>query len=201
MTADNGSLNVGQRTSQSLTQIVFEAGAVQRATHADYAVFRQTSSFQGQISHGVHRIADDNQDGIRRMLENVFSNRFNDTGVGADQFFTGHAGFTRQTGSDDNHCGTGCFCIIISASYYTGVKAKQRRGLHHVHGFAFGNAFFDIKEYHFAGNLANSQNVCACCAYIACTDDCNFHLICTLLLIVRLLIKINVPKVNFNKTT
>ena len=108
------------------------------------------------------------------MFEDVVGNGFYDTGVNADEFFAGHAGFARDTGGDNDNVGAFGSGVVIGYAFEAGAKAEDAGGLHDVHGFAFGHTFFDVEENDFVGNLLGNENVCAGGAHITGADDCNF---------------------------
>ena len=97
VTTDNHTFYFVSVATDSLRQEIFETRAIQSTTHTDYTVFRQAQSLQCQISHCIHRVRNNNDDSVRRIFQQVFCYRLNDTSVHTDQFFTSHTRFTRNT--------------------------------------------------------------------------------------------------------
>lgn len=58
VSADNDAFDFGCVSAECLAEEVFEAGAVECATHAYDAVFGQTCHFVDEVGHGVHWVAD-----------------------------------------------------------------------------------------------------------------------------------------------
>ena len=172
--ADDDAFHFVRVGVQRLAQVAFEARAVQGAAHAEYAVLRKPRGFQRQVGHGVHRVADDEQDGVRRVFQHVFRHAFHDAGVHADEFFTRHARLAGNARGDNHHVRVGRLGIIVRAAHQARVEAEQGSRLEHVEGFAFGHAFFHVEHDHFIGHFLECKYVCTRGTYVAGTNYCYF---------------------------
>ncbi len=159
-----------------MLQVGLETRRVKLTAHAYYAVLRKASSLQREVSHRVHWVGDDDDDGFGRMLQQVLRHAFYNLGVGADELLTRHAGLAGDARCDDAYGRTCRLAVIVRRAAYAGVKAEQRRGLHNVQRLAFGEAFLDVHQYQLFGQLFARNVVCACGAYCAGAYYGYFHL-------------------------
>lgn len=127
-----------------------------------------------QVTHGVHRVGDAQDDCFGRVLEHVVHYGFYNLGVNTDKFFASHTGFAGNTAGDDYHVGAFGGCVVVGDAAQTGVETQDAGGLHDIHGFAFGYALFDVEEYDLVGYLVGYKYVGTCGTYIAGADDCYF---------------------------
>ena len=153
MTTDNETVYIVGVAFQGLAQVVFEASAIERTTHTDHAVTRQTERMKGQICHRIHRVRNDYEDSVRAVFQYLVANALYNTGVHTDQLLTRHTRLTRQTGSDDHYVATGGLAVVIRHTLNDGVKAHQLSGLHDIHGFTLGKTLFDINQTYFISHL------------------------------------------------
>ena len=174
MTTDNETVYIVGIAFQGLAQVVFEASAIERTTHTDHAVTRQTESVQRQISHRIHRVRYYNQNGIRAVGQYLVANGFYDTCVHTDQLLTRHTRLTRQTGSDDNNIRISCLAVVIRNTLNNGVKAHQLSRLHDIHGFTLGKTLFDINKTYFISHLIYGQYISARSTYVTCAHNSYF---------------------------
>ena len=186
MAADNRAVDVGRRcriacSLQSLGQEITETAAVEHAALTENAVARQFGIFECQERHSVHRVGDDDEDSVRRILQRLVNNTFDDFCIYADEFFTRHARFTRHTGSNNNYIGAFRRCITVFVTdfsrnaRYRGVKVQQMCCLHDIHSFAFCKTFLNIHEHNFAAEILYCQHICYGSAYVTCTNNCYLH--------------------------
>jgi len=87
-------------------------------------VLWQAAALQGKVGHGVHRVADNNNDGVGRMLQYVFGNCFYNACVNTDQLFPCHARFAGYARGNNGNIGAGSFGIVVGAAGYLCVKAQ-----------------------------------------------------------------------------
>ena len=175
MPTDYRCLNIVGRAVESQRQIRFKAGRIERAPQPDDAVFGQARRFQRQIGHRIHRVGNNHENGIGRVLQNVFGNAFYDAGIDADQVFAGHAGLTRQARCDYNDIRTRRFFVIISRARQFNVAVEQCRCLKHIERFPFADPFLDIQQHDFMrqftpGNIIGAGGPNGACSYYG-----NFH--------------------------
>ena len=62
---------------------------------------------------------------------------------------TGHAGFSRQPGRNDDGVGARYVFVVVRSSGLTGIAAN-RPGFGKVQGFALRHAFHNVREHHIA---------------------------------------------------
>ncbi len=174
MAADYEAFHLVGVGAQSLAKIEFEAAGVERATHTDNAVFGQTGDTVDEVSHRVHGVGYADDYGVGAVGQHAFGHLFNDAGVYADELFACHTRFAGKAGGDDHHVGVGSFGVVVCHADYAGVHVQKVCCLHHIHGFAFGYAFFNIDHYYFVGHAAHGHDVSCGCAYVAGAYNCYF---------------------------
>ena len=64
--------------------------------------------------------------------------------------------------------------IVVGDAGETCLQTKDIGGLHDVHGLPFGNAFLDVDEHNFVGNLSGNQYISGSSAYVAGAHNCYF---------------------------
>ena len=171
MTADNESVDVVSIAAELLAQV---AARVERTAHTDHAVTRQTHSFQGQISHRIHRVRYHDDDSVGRVLEDLCSNALDDAGVYTDELLTCHTRFTGQAGSDNHYVRVSRLAIVVGYALNYGRETDGLSRLHDIHGFAFGYAFLDINQYNFAGDVLYSDHIGGGSTYVTCAYNSYF---------------------------
>ena len=127
-----------------------------------------------KVCHSVHRVADADDDSVRRVLEDIVGNTLNDTGINTDEFFASHARFTGNSRSYNNNITAFACSVVVSNAFDNTFETEDISRLHNVHGFAFRNAFLDVEKNHFVGNAFSNQYICTSGANVSGTDNCNF---------------------------
>ena len=90
--------------------------------------------------------ADDQQDGVRRIFQDIGYHILHDAGVHADQLLAGHARFAGHAGRDDYNVRIGGCCIVIGHARQRGIEIHQRGGLVHVQHLALGQSLLDVEQ-------------------------------------------------------
>ena len=174
MAADNDAFNLGCIRVEREAEIIFEACAVECTAHADHAVLGQPRGFQRQVGQRIHRIGHYDNDGAGRIFDDIGDDTLHDFGVGADEFFAGHARFAGDARGDDHHVRIARTFVVVRRADEFRIKIHQRRALIHVEHLSFGEALLDVDENHFARHFAASHHICAGCAHGAGAYDGNF---------------------------
>ncbi len=65
--------------------------------------------------------------------------------------------------------------LVVGNAYKAGICAEDISGLHNIHSFSFGYAFFDVEEYYLVSHLIGNKHICTSSAYIAGAYHCNFR--------------------------
>src|SRR5262249_56674237 len=70
--AENEGRNVFDRNVQSFGQEAAHPRRIENARHSHYPVFRESRLLPGHLGHRVERIRDDDDDGVRRVFDDLF---------------------------------------------------------------------------------------------------------------------------------
>ena len=174
MTADYETVHVVGVALERLAQEIFQTCAIQRTTHTDHAVTRQTECVQGEVSHRVHRVGNNHEDCVRAVFQHLIANALDDTGVYTDKLLTRHTRFARQTRSDDHYVRSAGLRVVVGHTFHYRVEAHQLGGLHNIHGFALSKTLFDVNQTYLVGYLVYGQHVCASSTYVSCAYNSYF---------------------------
>ena len=98
-----------------------------------------------EVGHDIEGIADDDDDGIGRVLFDVVGHAADDLGVFEEEIVAAHAGLPGKAAGDDDDVGSGVIGGVIGA-LDVAVEAFEAGGLEHVEGLALGHAFDDVVE-------------------------------------------------------
>ena len=145
MTAEDESSDIFDADFELVGDEGAEAGGVENAGHADYAFAGEAAQFVCGLGHGIERIGDDDQDAIRRVLNDFADDVFHDFVVGVQQVIAAHAGLARNSGGDDNDVGIRGVRIIIGADDVR-IALLDGHGFEQVEAFALRHAFDDVDE-------------------------------------------------------
>ena len=138
--------HVLDRHVELLGEEVAEAGRIEHAGHADDLFGLQAGELLQRPDHGVERVGDADDEGVRGILLDAVADRFHDLQVDADQVVAAHAGLARHAGGDDDHVGA-CDIGIVVRALVPGIEPVDRRGFGDVETFALGNALRDVEEH------------------------------------------------------
>ena len=166
-----------------------KTGGIKHTGLAHNTLRRETGNFLAQGDHGVKRIGDDDDEGIRGILLDAFRNRSHNLGVNFNQIITAHAGLTRQTCSDDNNIRTFDILVIVGSGH-TDIKTIDRGSLCNIQSFSLRHVFDDVKQNDIT-QLAQCAKLSQNATNLSTTDQSNFrsrHFLSPL--------KINSPTVN-----
>ena len=160
---------------ERLRKIITESAAVKHSAHTNDAIAGKSSRFQCQIGHRIHRIGDNNENCVWRILKCLLYNTLYNLCVNSDKLFTGHSGFTRQTGGNNDDIRVCRSCIVVRNANHGRIITKGMCRLHHVHCFSFGNTFFNVNENNFARKFLEGDDICHRSTYIACANNSYLH--------------------------
>ena len=104
------------------------ARAVEHARHPEHAVPGQAGDAVGHLAHGVERVADHDEDGLRRVLEGLLGALLDDLVVRVEEIVAAHARLAGDAGGDDHHVAVGRFVVAVRAGDL-GIEAHDRRRL------------------------------------------------------------------------
>ena len=121
--------------------------------------------------HGVERIGDADDEGVRRVFLDAGADLVHHLEVDAEQIVAAHAGLARHAGGDDADVGAGDRLVGVGA-HDLGVEAVDRRGLREVERLALRNAFGDV-EQHDVAELLEADEMGERAADLAGTDQRN----------------------------
>ena len=122
------------------------AGRIQDARLPDNALARQLADLHGQVCHRIQRVGQNDEDGLRRILEGVRGCITDDLGVDGQQVFAAHTRLARHARRDDDDIGTLGGSIIIAADHGY-ILADHRQGFLQVQGLALWHPFDDIHQH------------------------------------------------------
>jgi hypothetical protein len=151
---------------------VGHACAVKHTCLATHSVCRESCDFLHVVGHQVKRVRDHDDCCIRSMISNTFTNLLNNSCILSNQVFASHSRLAWESGCHDDHFSTSDVLVVGRASN-SAVVIQNLSILRHVESLALCKSFIDVKHDNI-GNFHLSQNKCACCANISCSNHCNF---------------------------
>src|SRR5215813_5612257 len=131
--------DVVDRDVELLGEEQAEARAIEHARHADDALGRKAGDLLHQSDHGIERIGDDDDEGVRRVLPDALADGVDDPGIDADQVVAAHAWLARHARRDDDDVGT-LDVLVVGGAAVLGVEAYDGAELGDVEGLALGDA-------------------------------------------------------------
>ena len=143
-TQDHGG-HVVHRNPQFLGNERAETSGIQYPGHTHDAVFGELRHQVCHMRHGIQRIGDNNNDGVRRMHNHLFGGRLHYFVVRQQQIVAAHTRLAREPGGNDDDVGTGRGCIFVGSDDVH-IETFDRTGLQQIKAFALGNAFGDVDE-------------------------------------------------------
>ena len=145
MAAEHEGGDVLDRHLEFLGEEVAEARRVEHAGHADHMGLRQAGEFLQRPDHGVERVGDADDEGLRRIFPDAGADLLHDLEVDAEQIVAAHAGLARHAGGDDADIGALDAGIVVDAGIAR-IETLDRRGLGDVEPLALRNAFGDVEH-------------------------------------------------------
>ena len=124
------------------------AGGVQDARHPDDPLAREAAGLHRDVAHGVQRVGDDDQDGVRRMLDDLLRYAGDDVLVGLEQVVAAHPRLAGAAAGDDDDVRVGGTLRSRSCPFTTESKPMYRAALQHVERLALGETLYDVYEDH-----------------------------------------------------
>ena len=149
MAAEHEGGDVLDRDLELLGQEIAEARTVEHAGHADDMALRQAGKLLQRPDHGVERVGDADDEGLRRVLLEAGADLFHDLEIDAEQVVAAHARLARHAGGDDADVGALDAGIVVDAGQ-PGVEPIDRRRLRDIEPLALRNALGDIEQHHVA---------------------------------------------------
>src|SRR5208337_5153571 len=146
-----------------------EAGGVEDASHADDALARKTADLVSGLRHGVERVRDDDENAVRRVMDDLADDVAHDFEVGIQQIVAAHAGLAWNSGGNDDDVGVGGIGIVVGPENRR-VALLDGHGLEQIKTFALGNAFDDVDEDDI-GQFFRGNPMCGGSAYVSRTYD------------------------------
>src|SRR5262249_28022118 len=116
---------------------------------ADYLVARQPARLLQRPHHGVERVGDANDEGLRRVFAQAGADLLHDLEVDFEEIVAAHAWFARHAGGDDYDVGILQFGIFVGALEFRDVTF-DRRGLGEVERLALGDAVYHVEQHDLA---------------------------------------------------
>ena len=122
-----------------------EAGACRGCRPAEDALLRKAGDVLGHVAHGVERVRDDDQDGVRRAGDHLLGDGRDDALVRGHEVVAAHAGRARVAGGDDDDVGAGGLLVAVRADHRR-LVAEDRAGLVDVERLALREVLDDVDE-------------------------------------------------------
>ena len=85
-------MDIFLRHVEMLGKTIPQSGCIQHSTGTDDLILRQSGDPGKYIGQNVHRVADDDVDGVRRRLHDLGRDLLDDVHVGLGQFNSGLSG-------------------------------------------------------------------------------------------------------------
>ncbi len=124
------------------------------------------------MAHGVERVGDDDDDGVRRVLGRLRDAALDDLVVLHQQIVAAHAGLPREAGGLHDDVGVGGVFVAVGADDFD-VDALDGARLSHVEALALRDALGNVDENN-VGEFLVGQEHCTGRAYVAGADDGDF---------------------------
>ena len=134
-------------------------------------LLRQAAALLQRPHHGVERIGDADDEGVRRVFLDAGADLLHHLEVDAEQIVAAHARLARHAGGDDADRSAFDGLVGIGAGEL-GVEALDRRRLHEVERLALGDALDDVEQDDVAELLEADQER-ERAADLASADQCN----------------------------
>jgi hypothetical protein len=122
-----------------------EPRAVQHAGHAADHVMRQARELAQRPDHGVERVGDADDEGVRRVVADALAHGFHDLEVDAQKVVAAHPRLARDTGGDDAHIRAGDVGVVVGA-LQLGVELFRRAAFGDVERLALRDALGDVEQ-------------------------------------------------------
>ena len=106
---------------------------------------RQAAALLQRPHHGIERIGDADDEGVRRVFLDAGADLLHHLEVDAEQIVAAHAGLARHAGGDDAHRGAFDRLVGIGAGE-AGVETLDRRRLDEIERLALRNALGDVEH-------------------------------------------------------
>ena len=158
--------------SEILGQLGLKTHRIQHRAGTDDVFRGDAGELVECVGHDIHRIGDDDIDGIGGVFHNVGGDLPEDIHVGLGKLQPGLAGLAGQTGGDD-HDGVAHGVLIMTGPDHGG--GCEAGSLIDVHRLPEGLLLIDIDQQNFRGNAHGYQVVGNGGADAACADDGYFR--------------------------
>ena len=171
MAAEHEGGDVFDRDVEFVGEEIAEARRVEHAGHADHLLLRQAGEFLQRPHHGVERVGDADDEGVRRVFLDAGADLPHHLEIDAEQIVAAHAGLARHAGGDDADVGALDGVVAVGAGEL-GVETIDRRGFGDVERLALRDAFHDV-EHHDVAEFLEADEVGERAADLAGADQRN----------------------------
>ena len=151
-----------------------EARRIQHPGHSYNSFFGKAAGIKSHMTHGIQRIADNDEYGFRRTGCHFLSDTFDNAGIGADKIITAHPRLSRNTGCDNDNIRSGRIFITVGSGEM-GIMFFYGSRLIQIQGFALGYAFDDVHQNNIT-QLLFSQSLGRSRPNISSADYGNFFI-------------------------
>ena len=118
--------SLGETLSSAATKVLSRA----ESSTPDMPTTRcrgELTGSDGKVGHGVERVADHEDNALRRIFDDVSDDPAHDFSVGQQQLIAGHARFAEEPRGDDDQLGVGGILVVAGAGEpYLGVEDGRR---------------------------------------------------------------------------
>ncbi|MNW59304.1 hypothetical protein D3C74_372140 [compost metagenome] len=112
MAAQNKAAYILHRNVKLLGDKSTVTRGIQHAGLADDAVFGKAQRFEGHVSHGIYRVAQDDDNGFRRHTFHILAHRFHNARIRIHQIIAAHPRFAGNPCCYDNDIRISCIPVI-----------------------------------------------------------------------------------------
>ncbi len=148
--------HVFNRDLQFISEKIAKARRIEHAGHADDLLARQTAELLQRPHHGVERVGDADDEGLRGMRLDPRRHRVHDLEVDAEQVVAAHAGLAGDACGDDDDVGAGDRGIVARAGQ-SRVDALNRGRFGQIQRLALRHAINDVEKDDVAELLQRRQ--------------------------------------------
>src|SRR5206468_1778923 len=135
----------------------------------DHTVPGKPAGMEGNMAHGVQRVADSDNDAVRRVRYGASGNVPHDLGIRSQKIIPAHPGFPRNARGNDDDIRAGRVLIVVGPDNVAVIAFDGTR-LEHIQRLSLRDTLEDVDHYH-VRQLAIYQPLSQCRSHISGSYD------------------------------
>jgi hypothetical protein len=140
------------------------------AGHADHPLTGEATRLHRDVAHHVERVADDDEDRVRRRSGDLLADRLDDAGIRVEQVIARHARLAGDASRDDDDVGVPGLLVAVGADDAR-VEPLDRGALPLIQPLALRNPLGDVHHDDGAGEFLFRDALCSRRPDVAGADD------------------------------